>query len=80
MAVSKENEYDWDYHLEVAETLQTGFSDKQLYFIIRHPWRYSKALVEEAELIVESVMGIGAASFIYELTDEEVKEDKTWQQ
>lgn len=63
---------DWDYHLEVAEELQTKISDNQLYFIIRHPWRYSKVLVEEAELIVESVMGIGAADFIRDLTDEEV--------
>ncbi|MBP5594169.1 MAG: hypothetical protein J6Y02_02215 [Pseudobutyrivibrio sp.] len=63
---------DWDYHLEVAEKLQTEISDNQLYFIIRHPWRYSKELVNEAELIVESVMGIGAADFIRELSDEEV--------
>lgn len=65
-------ELDWDYHLEVAEELQTKISDNQLYFIIRHPWRYSKALVEEAELIIESVMGLGAADFIRELSDEEV--------
>ena len=63
---------DWDYHLEVAEELQTEISDNQLYFIIRHPWRYSKTLVEEAELIVESVMGIGSTDFIRDLTDEEV--------
>jgi len=63
---------NWDYHLEVAEELQTEVSDDQLYFIIRHPWRYPKQLVEEAELVAESTMGIGAADFIRELSDEDV--------
>ncbi len=63
---------DLDYHLETAEALQTKISDKQLYFIIRHPWRYSKEFVEEAELVVESTMGLGAADFIREISDEEV--------
>ena len=63
---------NWGYHLEVAEELQTEVSDDQLYFIIRHPWRYPKVFVDEAELLVESTMGIGAADFIRDLTDEEV--------
>lgn len=57
--------------LDLVESLEK-ISDNQLYFIIRHPWRYSSAVVQECELLVEGVMGCGAASFIFDLTDEEL--------
>ena len=59
-------------HEELAEEMQTSMSDEQLYFIIRHPWRYSKDIVDEAGLILEGVMGIGAVSFIAGLSEEEL--------
>ena len=56
---------------ELADEL-SRIPDKALYFIIRNPWRYSSDVVQECELLAEGVMGCGAASFIRDLTEEEL--------